>query len=431
MIEQTTQFDKRYQLDASEHVEFLQEQAVELLQFGRRFVWPSGGASYLDEQGNPQYQEGLYAYETGRYAHVYALGSILDIPSRDASLTLSQQALQGFTGQLLDRQNGGWYTRVSQEGIADSGKSCYAHAFVILGASSASMVGVNGADELLEHALNVYAKYFWDDEEGMPYDTWDTSWSMPDSYRGINASMHSVEALLAAADALQTDTYRQWAGRIIQRVIVFAQQFDLMIPEHFNEHWEPIQEYNSDHKDDQFKPYGTTPGHSLEWARLICQWACASIKHQEITTHEYEFAIASAQQLFKTAVRNAWHADGNDGLVYTVDWQGQPVVHDRMHWTLAEGINTAAYLARLSSSEKSGEFRNWYARFWQYVDMYMIDHQWGSWFHQLDKNNSVIGTVWPGKPDVYHALQATLIPQITDTNLLGLSIVPALKQFRG
>ena len=32
---------------------------------------------------------------------------------------------------------------------------------------------------------------------------------------------------------------------------------------------------------------------------------------------------------------------------------------------------------------------------------YMID---------IDENNHVIGTVWPGKSDIYHALQATLIP---------------------
>ena len=31
-------------------------------------------------------------------------------------------------------------------------------------------------------------------------------------------------------------------------------------------------------------------------------------------------------------------------------------------------------------------------------------------FHQLDGDNRVIGTVWPGKSDLYHAFQSTLIP---------------------
>ena len=47
----------------------------------------------------------------------------------------------------------------------------------------------------------------------------------------------------------------------------------------------------------------------------------------------------------------------------------------------------------------------------------------GSWFHQMNEKNEVIGTVWPGKSDIYHALQATLIPYHTPE----LSIAPAVK----
>mgnify|MGYP002247816623 FL=1 len=40
----------------------------------------------------------------------------------------------------------------------------------------------------------------------------------------------------------------------------------------------------------------------------------------------------------------------------------------------------------------------------------VMDHENGSWFHQLDEQNHLKGTVWPGKSDLYHALQSTLIP---------------------
>ena len=43
---------------------------------------------------------------------------------------------------------------------------------------------------------------------------------------------------------------------------------------------------------------------------------------------------------------------------------------------------------------------------------YLFDRERGSWHHQLDAQNRVIGTVWPGKPDLYHAVQATLIPRL-------------------
>jgi mannose/cellobiose epimerase-like protein (N-acyl-D-glucosamine 2-epimerase family) len=48
----------------------------------------------------------------------------------------------------------------------------------------------------------------------------------------------------------------------------------------------------------------------------------------------------------------------------------------------------------------------------------------GSWFHQLDASNHVIGTVWPGKSDLYHAFQSTLIP----FNDPALSIATAVKR---
>lgn len=43
--------------------------------------------------------------------------------------------------------------------------------------------------------------------------------------------------------------------------------------------------------------------------------------------------------------------------------------------------------------------------------------------HQLDKNNHVIGTVWPGKSDLYHAFQSTLIPFLDP----AVSIATAVK----
>ena len=64
-----------------------------------------------------------------------------------------------------------------------------------------------------------------------------------------------------------------------------------------------------------------------------------------------------------------------------------------------------------------------YAEFMQYLDEKVLDHVNGSWFHQLDRENQVIGTVWPGKSDLYHAVQATLIPYYA----AGVSIAPAVK----
>lgn len=78
-----------------------------------------------------------------------------------------------------------------------------------------------------------------------------------------------------------------------------------------------------------------------------------------------------------------------------------------MHWTLAEAINTSAVLYRITKKEI---FADYYSEFMQYLDKCVLDHKTGSWFHQLDRSNQLLNTVWPGKSDLYHALQATLIP---------------------
>ena len=115
------------------------------------------------------------------------------------------------------------------------------------------------------------------------------------------------------------------------------------------------------------------------------------------------------QQLYTTAIKDAWNADGTPGLVYTTDWTGSPVVHDRMHWTLAEAINTSAVLHQVTGRV---EYAEDYARFMAYLDEKVWDRRNGSWFHQLDRENRPLGTVWPGKPDLYHAFQATPIPYL-------------------
>lgn len=229
--------------------------------------------------------------------------------------------------------------------------------------------------------------------------------------------MHTVEAFLAVADVAGLEEYRIRSGRMIDHVLEWSGNNNQRIPEHFTDKWEPELELNKDKPDDGFKPYGATPGHGLEWSRLIIQWALSTFKDDESKAGKY---IEAAEKLFCRAVEDAWNSDGYPGIVYTTDWEGKPIVHDRMHWALCEGINTAAVLWKLTGKQK---YSDYYADFFKYADEKVIDHVNGSWFHQLDRENNVIGTVWPGKNDIYHAVQATVIP------IYGAeqSIAPAIK----
>lgn len=392
--------EAKYIIDTEENKEFMHSLTEELLAFGHRFPSPKGSSYYLGDDGTPWTDRPRETWITCRMAHVYSIGVKL---GHSGSESLVDAAISGLMGELCDKKNGGWYPGVTVDGKILPNKQCYAHAFVILAASSAMIAKRPYAENLLKEALELFDLRFWNEEEGLACDTWDTSFSKCDEYRGLNANMHSVEAFLAVADVTGDEKYRVRAGRIIDHVIGWAKENNWRIPEHFSSDWVADLECNKDKPADQFKPYGATPGHGIEWARLITQWAKSTYKDDDKAAGY----IDAAQKLYNRAIKDAWYTDGAPGIAYTTDWEGKPVVHDRMHWTLAEAINTSAVLYRVTGNEK---YANDYATFMQYLDEKVHDKVYGSWYHQLDQNNRVIGTVWPGKSDIYHALQATLIP---------------------
>lgn len=389
-----------YTYGTAENAQFLAEQRDALFNFGTRFPSEEGSSYWLGDDGTPWVGRDRATWITCRMTHVYALAAFTGFEGAEK---LVDAGLKGLLGQLHDDDNDGWYPAVSAQGEPAADKQCYAHAFVLLAASSALALGRPGAKELLEKAQNVFLERFWDDGAGLSVDTWNTAFTQLDSYRGLNANMHSVEAFLAVSDVTGDESWRKRAGSIISHVIEWAEANEWHIPEHFSEQWVADLEYNSDRPDDQFKPYGATPGHGIEWARLITQYALSAGLNEQ----EKQKLIEAAEQLFTRAMADAWNADGAEGIVYTTDWEGKPVVHDRMHWTLAEAINTSAVLARVTGKD---EYKTWYSTVIEYTDKYLIDRDNGSWFHQLDRESKVLDTVWPGKADLYHAVQSMMIP---------------------
>ena len=379
-----SEINNKYLLGTKENEAFLTEVRETLFSFGHKFPSPGGSSYYLGDDGTPWTDRNRETWITSRMAHVYSIASFLGHPG---SKELAAEAIKGLRGELHDDVNGGWYAGLTADGNILPNKQCYAHAFVILAASSGVLADVPGAKELLDDALALYDLRFWNEEEGLSCDTWNTEFTVLDDYRGLNANMHTVEAFLAAADVTGDEKYRVRAGRIIDHVVGWASANNWRIPEHFTKEWVADLECNKDRPDDQFKPYGATPGHGIEWSRLIAQWTLSTFKDDKEGAAKY---IEVCENLY------------------------------RMHWTLAEAINTSAVLAHVTGKEK---YAADFAEFMQYLDEKVLDHVHGSWFHQLDRNNNLIGTVWPGKSDLYHAVQATLIPFYAPS----LSIAPAVK----
>ncbi|MBY4206140.1 AGE family epimerase/isomerase [Rhodococcus fascians] len=406
-----TSGDRRQWWTLPAHQRWLDTESARLLRFGSSLEHPAGGAAWLNDRGHPDLSHPALTYITARMAHVHFLASMQGYPG---SRRKADRVFDGLLTTLRDSTNGGWFESSADASSPDATKTAYTHAFVVLAAAAAAAAGHPSGRGLLDEALEVVDRRFWDENHGMCADTWNASWTALDGYRGINANMHMVEALLAAADAGAPEVWRSRAVRICDNVIGWSQANENRIPEHFAAEWQPMLEYNSGDTANQFKPYGATVGHGFEWARLLVQ---ASLVADSPGGHDY---VAAAASLYHRAAQDGWQPGPSPGFVYTTDWTGRPVVRERLHWVLCEAIAAAATLGRRTGEERyDTDYRAW----WDIAADSFIDLVDGSWHHELDADNRPAATVWSGKPDLYHAVQATWISRGVNSSSLVAALL--------
>lgn len=413
--------EPRLWIERDLHRQWLASQALTLLRFFRPIVARDGWFADLDDDGNTlalaaggSDQELLLTVT--RTVHSYAAAELLGVPG---CAPIVEAGLKALLGRHRDSEFGGYYTAVGRDGQADPVKAAYGHAHVLLAASTALAAGHAEAQQLFDDVLTVIDVHFWDEQTGAARESFARDWSDPEPYRGQNSNMHLCEALLAAAEVSGRADLAQRAARIAQRLIDgFARANDWLLPEHYSADWKPELEYNSDRLDDPFRPYGATVGHSLEWSRLVLGVAAA-------TDDPDGWYLPAAESLFARAVRDGWDAGG--GFYYTLDWDGRPANPDRYWWPVAEGIGASLSLWRLTGKPF---YERRYRRFWDYAAQYLIDSRRGGWYAQLDPMNRRKVHPWYGKPDIYHSLQATLLPLLPSASSLAGAVRLSLERQR-
>ncbi len=384
------------------HRRWLDAECDRLLDFAEASRHPQGGFAWLDDAGRPLLDRPVDTWITCRMTHVFACAHLMGRPGAGP---LVDHGVAALTGPLRDSDNGGWYAGT---GADQQDKRAYDHAFVVLAASSAAAAERPGGAELLAEALQVMDTRFWREDESMVADVWDRTWAQLEDYRGVNANMHAVEALLAAADVTGDLMWRRRATRITERVVDgVAAAHGWRLPEHFDSGWNERPDYNRDTPNHPFRPFGVTIGHLFEWARLALH-VRASLPEGS-SPGASERLLDGAVQLFRAGVRDGWAVDGAEGFVYTTDWDGTPVVRDRLHWVVTEALAAAAVLRAVTGE---AQYERWYRTWWDHARTVFIDRAAGSWHHEVDPAGRPAATVWQGKPDVYHAFQTTLIPQL-------------------
>lgn len=380
-------------IDDPTHRAWLLHEARAQFAFFRASLRPDGRFDVLDWAGAPLTGGAQELHTTTRLVHAYALGKQFGEADCDAMI----DAGMAFLWQHhRDARHGGYLWSVGADGAGDATKLAYGHVFVLLAGASARKAGHPDADRLIADISAVIDRHFWDEDAGLLRDEFTRDWHPFSSYRGMNANMHGVEAMLAAFEATGDTSYRDRAGRILDFFLArMAPAHDWRLPEHYHQDWTVDPGYQGN---PMFRPAGTTPGHSFEMGRLALQ-------HWDLCGRPDTGAPGRARHVIEKALSDAWLADG--GLAYTLAGDGRVAIADRYWWPVTEAIGAMATLLRIAPLPQD---EIWYRRLWRFADTHLIDHARGGWFPELDADGTPVGHQFIGKPDIYHSVQAALFP---------------------
>lgn len=380
-------------LQDPQHRDWLQEDARRQLVFFDASLREDGGFDVLDHHGTALPRTAQELHTTTRMVHSYAMGQAIGHPNADRMIDAGMRFLWDHH---RDADHGGYVWSATDQGVQDGTKLAYGHVFVLLAAASAKTAGHPDADRLLADVSEVLLTRYWDADANLLRDEFTRDWQPFSTYRGMNANMHGVEAMLAAYEATGNRDWLKRAGWVLEFFTDrMARGNDWRVPEHYSDDWQVDPTYAGN---PMFRPAGTTPGHSLELARL-------TIQHWDLAGRPDGNALARSRALIEQALADAWLPEG--GIAYTLDHRGQIDIADRYWWPVTEAIGA---MASLIKAEGKPEDEAWYRRLWQFADAAFIDHTHGGWFPEIDETGRPVAHQFAGKPDIYHALQATLLP---------------------
>lgn len=383
-------------IDSDAHSKWLMARAQDLFDFFRPSLLADGRVSLLDFDGKPFDSGAVELHTVTRLIHSFALGVPLGV---EGARDIVDGGMDLLWSRFRDADHGGYLWSVNADGsVGDGTKLAYGHVFVLLAGSSALQIGHPDAKRLIDDVAGVIDAHYWEDGPGRLADEYTRDWQPFSDYRGMNANMHGVEAMLAAFEATGDGKWLDRAGRILDFFVgEIAAAHDWRIPEHYTADWQIDAGYSGN---PMFRPKGSTPGHSFELGRLLLQ-------HWDLSGRPEGNAPDHARALIERALDDAWQPEG--GFAYTLEIGGGVDIPDRYWWPVTEAIGA---LAALQKVDPRPEEETWYRRSWEAAQTLFIDHDRGGWVCEVDRDGRPTEAQFPGKGDIYHALQACLFPML-------------------
>lgn len=405
-------------LDSVEHSRWLSRQMQALLENGHAKMTTTG-FGYYSSFGLLDLSKPVDLAITAKMTYVYSLGTLMGIPGSRRYCDHGVKCLRKY---FHDAENGGWFSAIKHEpdeggnGVPWSDKAAekwqFPHSALILAAAAATVANRPGAHELLRDAL-IDQEQHWLEEGGLVRDSFSRDWSECRPYRGMNSLMHSIEAYLAAAEATNNPEWIRRAEVMLRFVNEQAEALDWRVPGHFDESWNPDLEYNRDAPATPYYPFGYVIGHGMELARLAVQTRAA---FRSLGWSEPTYLMPMATELFERARIDGWRRSGEPGFICSADFEGNPVIDQHMQWVVSEGLCAAVAVRRAILDDGASEieieaYEHSYRSWLDYLNDYMLVEP-GVLVRMLDSHNEPLNETLPSRPDIYHSLQAMLMPRL-------------------
>jgi mannose/cellobiose epimerase-like protein (N-acyl-D-glucosamine 2-epimerase family) len=378
----------------------LYDQRQRLMRFYATVAEPGGGFMWLDASGARSLVSfGYPLWHTARMVHCFSLLSLL---GADGASEMVAHGLGFLRQRHLDALHGGYYWNAAVRSPSHA-KRAYGHVFVLLAASSAITAGFQAADVYLE-ALQVLDEHMWDAVGPAYVEDHARDWLARSAPRTQNCNMHAVEALLAAHGLQGDPALLNRACEISRFFAMIAERHDWRVVEYFSDNWQPILLDREARGTVEPLVPGWIPGHGFEWAKLLCQLAF-------VAPAAAGDLIDWARRYFDRALQDGLR-DGQ--LLFSCHWDGTPRDVERVHWPATEALGASWYLWTTTHEER---YLRRYQEFRQYLLDQFVDPA-GGWFYRKSRRG-----IADGKPDLYHALQATLYSALPLSSSVAASIL--------
>ena len=325
-----------------------------------------GYLNLLDADGSVLDSEQKHLVASARFAVLFSMGT-LAAAGGSWSRQAAADAVDFLWRAHRDPRHGGYFWILRGDQPVDRRKQSYGHAFVLLAGAMAHRAGIDGAQRLLEDAVDVAERQFFRGGD-LALNTASEDFRDVTPYRGQNPNMHFCEAFIAAYEATGHAPYLERAYRIAD---VLARQLATRIGgfvwENYDAGWRPDWERRPRDASSLEASSGVSPGHQIEWAKLLGILA----RHRDA-----DWLLPQAVHLYRLGWDFGWNRrDG--GFVNGLNRRLEVEDARPSYWSPSEAIGGAAVLAAATGNE---DYWADYERTWDYALTHLVDAEHGGWF---------------------------------------------------